>query len=305
MRNKMDLLGGMFNGLNLNPIPLEFSQSMTTTKTLAALLAKLDQVINFTNEWYETIITDLEGNGTLYNLLNQEFISKFGTDIQNINSSLTTINTSISSINALITALEYTKPSVTLTTSPNNYLYAVGDTVNSVMLELNIVKGTNNLVKAEIYKNGSLLTTLNTIVNGVNNYVDGTPITTDTSYYVKVFDDKGSVQSQEINFKFVNKLFYGKVADNVIVNDALIQSLNNVNFVDEFQFNISTLNDEKIIIVSYSDLGSVIDSDNYDIIESFTKSILNLNINNVSTPYNVYVSTNTILDNDVKLNIER
>jgi hypothetical protein len=63
------------------------------------------------------------------------------------------------------------------------------------MLNFNIVKGTNNLVKCEIYKNGGLLTTMTNIQNGINTYVDGSIITSDTSYYVKVYDDKGNVQS--------------------------------------------------------------------------------------------------------------
>jgi hypothetical protein len=93
------------------------------------------------------------------------------------------------------------------------------------------------------------------------------------------------------------------IGANDVVNEALIQTLNKINFDDEFSFNIASLNDDKLIIVSHDELSSVIDSDNYDMIESFTLTTTNININNVPTPFKVYVSTNTILDNDISLNI--
>jgi hypothetical protein len=39
----------LFDGLNISPIPLEFSQEMTTTKILAAIQAKVNEIIDFRN----------------------------------------------------------------------------------------------------------------------------------------------------------------------------------------------------------------------------------------------------------------
>jgi hypothetical protein len=39
----------MFDGLNTSPIPLEFSQEMTTTKMLANIQAKVNSIIDFRN----------------------------------------------------------------------------------------------------------------------------------------------------------------------------------------------------------------------------------------------------------------
>jgi hypothetical protein len=49
--NKFDQIAyvDLFNNLNTNPIPLEFSNEMTTLKTLAALQAKVNQIIDFRN----------------------------------------------------------------------------------------------------------------------------------------------------------------------------------------------------------------------------------------------------------------
>lgn len=296
-RDKMNLLGGQFQGLNMNPISLEFSQEMTTTKWLMALLAKIDEVIGFTNNWYDEILTDLENDGVLYEKLINEFMATFSADI-------TALQNNVTSLNNLLAILQYTKPSIELTTSPNNYLYAVGDTVNSVMLNFNVTKGSNNIIKAEIYKNDVLLTTINTVQNGMNNFVDGNAINSDTSYCVKIYDDKGSVISNKIQFTFVYKAWYGKIANDGIVSESFINTLNSVDFQNSFDFTVS-LNDEKIIIVSHDLISSVVDSENYDMIDSFTLSTINININNVVTPYNVYVSTYPILDTNVKIIIEK
>jgi hypothetical protein len=149
-----------------------------------------------------------------------------------------------------------------------------------------------------------LLTTINNIQNGINNYVDGTTLTTDTNYYIKIYDDKGYVQSETISFNFVYKAYYGKIISGTTINDVLIQSLNNTKLESNFDFTIS-LNDELIIIASHDILSSIVDSEYYDMIDSFTLSNINLNINNTLIPYNVYISNNTILDNNVSLHIEK
>lgn len=56
----------LVDGLNINPIPLEFSQSMTTTKLLLAMQAKLNEVIIIRND----VINEANGHSdTKYNLL--------------------------------------------------------------------------------------------------------------------------------------------------------------------------------------------------------------------------------------------
>lgn len=301
INNRLELINGFLGGLNLNPIPLELGQSMTTATELAYILAKIDQVITFTNDWYDAIITDLENDGVLYEKLSDAFLTSFGTDITQVKNDIVSINNTIQSLNNLITMLEYVKPSITLSTSPSITRYGVGDTVNSVMLSFNVTKGTNNLVKAEIYKNNSLLTTINNVVNGLNTYVDGTPMTANTTYYVSVFDDKGNVVSNKIDFKFDYKCYYGKVT-NETINETLIKGFSNAIFDVPFNANFN-LNSEKILIATHDTLTSIIDTENYDMIDSFTKTVVNLTINNVSTPYNVYISTSPIIDNDVTVNI--
>lgn len=50
------------NGLNVNPIPLEFSQSMSTTKELAGMQSKINQIVDYINniDSQATIYTDAE-----------------------------------------------------------------------------------------------------------------------------------------------------------------------------------------------------------------------------------------------------
>lgn len=52
MFNKIEPLN-LLNGLNLNPVPLEFSQSLTTTEMLLAIQSKVNQIILIRNEVIE------------------------------------------------------------------------------------------------------------------------------------------------------------------------------------------------------------------------------------------------------------
>jgi hypothetical protein len=270
-----------------------------------ALLAKIDEVITFTNEWYGTIITDLETNGTLFQSLNAQFLANFAQDITTLQNNIGSINSNLLNVHSLITNLQYTKPSINLTSSPNGGNFAMGDSINGVMLNYNVNIGTNAITKAEVYKNGALLNTITNVNNGSNSFVDGSQITNNTSYYIKIYDDTGTVvQSNPINFNFLYKTYYGKVVDGTVVSDTIILGLSNTLFDNNFTFN-ETLNNQKIVIASYYDLTSILDSDNFDNIGSFDKSIVNLNVNNVQTPYNVYVSTNPVFNDNPTIILEK
>lgn len=51
----------LFSGLNINPIPLEFSNSLTTTEILGALQAKVNELIKILNEYNDSIDNKIEG----------------------------------------------------------------------------------------------------------------------------------------------------------------------------------------------------------------------------------------------------
>lgn len=48
MINHIDLING---GLNINPIPFEFSEEMTTTKVLLSMQSSINSIIDIVNNW--------------------------------------------------------------------------------------------------------------------------------------------------------------------------------------------------------------------------------------------------------------
>ena len=91
----------LINGLNISPIPLEFSQEMTTTKTLAGIEAKINSIIDFRNE----AVSDS-------NVYTDAQIDTMTTSINTLTSALTTrINTlpnDITFMSAFKTVIENT-----------------------------------------------------------------------------------------------------------------------------------------------------------------------------------------------------
>jgi hypothetical protein len=71
--NKFNLISNveLFNGLNLNPIPLETTQSMTTTKTLMALQKSINTLISNVNTLFGQGVTYTDEQAKIINdLLN-------------------------------------------------------------------------------------------------------------------------------------------------------------------------------------------------------------------------------------------
>lgn len=260
----------------------------------------LSQLVDYNEKIIQEIRAQLQifiNDGTIANLINSTIFGQ-------INSDISTLKTDVATNKQAIIDLNYKLPQLSLSSQPSTYIYSKGDTINSVVLNYEVTKGTNNIIKAEIYKNNSLLQTITNVNNGANSYTDTQPISENTSYFIKLYDDKNNIESVKINYNFFYKIYYGVLKENDIVNATYILNLNSTIFDKDFSY-ISSLNDEKIIFVTNDEITSVIDTENYDIIDSFDKTIVPLNINNIQTNFNVYISRNFILDNNVKILIEK
>lgn len=314
MNNNIIDKTSFYGGLNLNPIPLEFSQELSTTKWLLGMDKKLSSIIDKINAWYDTLINDIDNGGILYqhiiNHIDTEFTSQLDdikTELSAFQTQLTAILSSIDGINLNIEVLSNVKPLVNLSLSPSQEIYNDGESINSVVVNYNITKGNENIDKVEVYKNGSLISTIiSNILNGANSYVDGNVINSDTEYKVIIYDKYNTITSNTKKYSFVNDYYFG-VIDDVAITETLIKGLNNYKGLKENLSETFSPNNKKILFAypqSYGDLSSIIDTENFDMIDGFTKSIINLTLNSVQVPYNVYISNNLIIDTNVILNFE-
>lgn len=287
--NKLQNVNGFFNGMNLNPIPLEFGQSVSTAKNLAVMLKMIDDIINFTNGWYDEILTDLEGRGALYSKLNEQFLTTFANDINTINTSLTNITTSI-------TNLEYLKPTISINTS-SQLINPIGTTLNSIVISSTYTG--SNISKIEFYVNNSLYQTFNSPSNAP--YIILNNITSDTTIKCKIYDNKNIVESNQLYIAFLNPFVYGTCANNSPTSTDIIGSeIYNSKINTEYFFNA----DSKNIYIAYpkwmGDLLLIKSANEENIINSFKKIEITLH----GELYNVYVSYNQFIINNFKLIFE-
>lgn len=303
-----------YGGLNMNPIPLEFSQEISTTKWLLGMDKKLSTIIDKVNNWYDTLLNDIDNNGILYQHIIAHLDSEFISDLEDINTQLSafqfqinSILESIETINSEMEVLSNVKPLVNVGLSPSQELYNIGESINSVVLTYNITQGSETIDKVEVYKNDILIATIiSGITNGVNTYVDGNVINSDTTYKVIVYDKYNTVTSNEKKYSFINNFYYG-VVDDTTINETLIKSLTPLKTLKSDLTETFTTDSQKILFAYpqiYGNLTNIIDTDNFDMIEGFTKTIINLTLNSEQVPYNVYLSNNFIYDNNVVLKFE-
>lgn len=245
----------------------------------------VQELADYDSRTIDEITTKLNGfieDGTIANLINNVLLTQVNSDIATIKQEILDIN--------------YKVPQVELVGNPTKNIYHVSESINSVVLNVNITKGTNDLVKMEVYKNDVLLATLTNIVNGANTYVDGSVVNSDTSYYVKVYDDLTAITSTTSTYNFVNNFYYGKVNDGQNVDAAFILTLQNVVSLKN-NLNVPfTCNNQKILYAypsSYGDLEMIYNFED-EVIESFTQSTIVIN----EVEYKFYISNNNLFINN-------
>jgi hypothetical protein len=167
-----------------------------------------------------------------------------------------------------------------------------GETLNSLLLNVGIVKNSKEITQVRYYKNNNLIHTNYPSAGATSDYyIDGSTITTDSTYKVSVYDGTSEVFSSDITIYFVNSFYYGVV-------NTFPPTVSNVLGLTEdktakenkkYTFNAT----EQIIVVAYpSAYGDLkyISSSSENLGGSFVKSVLYMNNEN----YNIYFLPNNV-----------
>jgi hypothetical protein len=300
-----------FNTLHIRPFAT-YDNCFSVYEQLGAILTHVNEAIKETNDMGEalktfenyvlealknndtkiqqeitTILNGYIADGTIANLINTVLLGNINTDITNLKTN--------------VTNLMYSKPSGNITLSPSQEIYNVGESVNTILINYSLIKGSDDITEIKLYKNDVLINTVTSPpLTGV--ITDGSVISEDTYYYITINDGKNIIQISKLEIKFVDNFYMG-IIDNVTIDETLIKSLTpNKSIKQNLSFSFNA-NNQKILFAypsSYSDLSSITDTENYDMIDGFTKSVITVN----SVSYNVYVSNNLIYDNNVTLKFE-
>jgi len=255
-----------------------------------------------------TMLQQYITNGTIANLINQTLFGQINSAITNLQNDVTHNKTDSDNkflqIDQEITDINYRQGTSTLSISPNQLVYNNGESINGVMLNLTIVKGTDNPTQLKYYKNGILVSTKSTGVTLNESYLDGNIITNDVEYYAEVLDGKTVIQSNKISVKFINNFYSGVVDSNATINETLVKSLSGIKTIKSDIVNTYSPNDQKIIFsypAIYGDLSSIEDINGYNLINAFNVSNLNLTLNGVITLYKIFTTNDTVLDSNLHL----
>ena len=182
----------------------------------------------------------------------------------------------------------YLRPGVTLSIIPSETVYEKGTSIPSLKIRAALVKKDNPIRSTTFYVNNTVVftdTTHSTTAPVIYNY--GTAISTDTD--IKVVLDDGitnDTTSNIIKISFVDPMYVGLASDTL---NKLVILKGNYTYS-----NITCVNDNVVFKypASYGDLNSILDTNGFENLNSFTKTTEIIN----SVNYNVYTSGKATLN---------
>lgn len=179
-------------------------------------------------------------------------------------------------------------------TASNSGLKKKGTTINSSILQLVITNLGNVSIQDIVFYKGNV--ELDTQVFNVGtltySFAYSDPITTNTTFRAVVRQDKGYVVEKSSTFTFVNPSYFGVVSSlNPSVSDieALTEDVKNTK-VKNYTHSINDARACYAYPAAFGSLSHIKDDNNFEYIDSFTKSTITMN----GELYNVYVLTDPV-----------
>ena len=188
-----------------------------------------------------------------------------------------------------IATVAYENPTASVAYSQTNTIIENGQTFNLDITVSNVKKGTGEVSKIDLYKDGALVESLPYIA-GTSSYsfTQIADVSTDTSIEVRVYDDAGKYSKYTKSYDFVNPYYHGRL-DEIPTDETgmtkLVEAKGNKTIT-----NTTSLDGQYITFMydaAYGNLSSILDPSGFECITGFTK--IQLTIGGVQ--YNCYYST--------------
>lgn len=199
----------------------------------------------------------------------------------------------------------YIAPKVKATSTPANLGYhEYGASIEVQEFMVDVTKGSYDIDKIEIIREGQLLGTLD------SNVMDGGTFsvaiddiehpTDDTIYQVKVTDSENLSCIYLMPFKFVYPIYHGTTASVTDANILLMSKTIEDSTLDK-TYTIKTENDKFVFAYpsAYGDLEKVVDSNGFNVLNAFEVTEMSIScIDGTTQQYKVYSTyTNSTIDN--------
>ena len=200
----------------------------------------------------------------------------------------------------------YVKPTISATGTPNGGVFEKGDNQEITNVRVSVTKKSEKITKVEVF-NGSVSLG---VKEGDEVKAGGTfdfPVTvsvpsTNVILTAKVTDATNKTYNANTGaFNFVYPYYVGVVAEDAVIDEALVKGLTKKVEINEAKTIPYTCDNQKMVFAypkAYDILKSVIDPNNFNVTGTFTKQEVSITgLDGTAQPYYVYVNGASTVNN--------
>ena len=200
----------------------------------------------------------------------------------------------------------YVAPVVSVTGTPNGGTYEKGDNKEITNVRVSVTKKSERIAKVEVFDGSTSLGIKEgdeVASGGTFNFIVSVPVNSvNKQLTAKVTDASNKVVSANTGaFNFVYPYYVGIVAEDAVIDEALVKGLEKKVEVKGNKTIAYTCDNQKMVFAypkAYGNLKSVIDPNNFDVTGTFTKQEVSITgLDGTAQAYNVYVNGASTVNN--------
>lgn len=200
----------------------------------------------------------------------------------------------------------YVAPVVSATGTPNGGTYEKGDNKEITNVRVSVTKKSERIAKVEVFDGSTSLGIKEgdeVASGGTFNFIVSVPVNSvNKQLTAKVTDASNKVVSANTGaFNFVYPYYVGVIAEDAVIDEALIKGLEKKVEAKENKTIAYTCNNERMVFAypkAYGALKTVIDPNNFDVTGTFTKQEVSITgLDGTAQAYYVYVNGASTVNN--------
>ena len=182
----------------------------------------------------------------------------------------------------------------------NGGVFEMGSTQSVTGATVNWTRGSQNVTKAEVVAGGSPVGSAEVSSDTGSSSVSLTQaVTANTTFTARVTDATKQTTGGNVTFTFVYPMYQGVVADNTTLDQGAITGLSKVvQTKGNKTYSYTTTGSQQVVFAypaSYGDLKSVLDPNNFECLDTFTKTTVTITgLDSTPQQYNVYAVTTNV-----------
>lgn len=180
----------------------------------------------------------------------------------------------------------------------NGGVFEMGSTQNVTGATVSWTAGSQKVTKAEVLSGGSPVGTADVSSGTTTTVTMSANVTANTTYTCRVTDATKATSGGSVSFTFVYPMYYGVSATPTITEDVIEGLTKQVTTKAQKTFSFTTDGAQTVVFAypaSYGNLTSIVDPNNFECIDTFTKTQVQVTgLDNTAQNYNVYAVTTNV-----------